>query len=609
MSGRGPRSSDSRGLFARAAHTPMRDFARLRITGRLDIAQMIEEAELPASLGSIVMQVVRRTRLWRIERADVARELIAHFADGLEAGASAEQLVRDFGDTQQAAVLIRRAKKRNRPAWWNTARYGMYGFGFLLLTYAALVAYFVLDRPQVMHDYVADINAVAASATPEERGWPLYREGLLALEPVPEELQDHWPHPPEELWPIAAEYLERNSESLDLFRRAARRPAMGLTIGCEVAPEDQPLWPDMKSDCGSDGLIAVIMPHVAKMREIARLLEVDNKRAAMDGDAEIVYANLVTMLRLPTHLKEHPVLICDLVAFAVLDLALKVIGEQLRDNPQLFTDDALVALAHEISSAAGERTLRMQFEGERMFFADWLQRNFTDDGEGGGKLSPHGLRSLAMLDSGYFDLADTEMPLSTYLAAPVAGFIVGNRRDQMAKYDAFYAMLVEEAAKPLWQRTYADSPDQRVQELEMSMILRLRYLPIVVLMPALSNASIKPHQVAQHRDGILTAIALELYRRRHGKWPTSLDDLTPQYLPQVPIDRFDGKPLRYVVREGRPILYSIGTNHKDDGGVAALDQNDVPQPTAASRWMSAESAVVRGSSVPQGDWILWSRER
>src|SRR5262249_22143164 len=43
----------------------------------------------------------------------------------------------------------------------------------------------------------------------------------------------------------------------------------------------------------------------------------------------------------------------------------------------------------------------------------------------------------------------------------------------------------------------------------------------------------------------LTGIACERYRLLHGRWPKSLSDLQPALLPTIPLDPFDGKPIRY----------------------------------------------------------------
>ena len=66
--------------------TPFRDLIRGRITGRLDWRARLAAAGLPADVSALVTRVVRTTRLWRIERAAVADELVAHFADAIAAG-------------------------------------------------------------------------------------------------------------------------------------------------------------------------------------------------------------------------------------------------------------------------------------------------------------------------------------------------------------------------------------------------------------------------------------------------------------------------------------------------------------------------------------------
>jgi hypothetical protein len=88
--------------------------------------------------------------------------------------------------------------------------------------------------------------------------------------------------------------------------------------------------------------------------------------------------------------------------------------------------------------------------------------------------------------------------------------------------------------------------------------------------------------------------------------------LTPALLPTIPIDRFDGAPMRYVLREGRPVLYSIGTNHVDDGGIPAMALGNAERNLdGVRRWRSPEQAAWlrnhpgRDSSFVEGDWILW----
>ena len=64
------------------------------------------------------------------------------------------------------------------------------------------------------------------------------------------------------------------------------------------------------------------------------------------------------------------------------------------------------------------------------------------------------------------------------------------------------------------------------------------------------------------------ACGLERYRLVHGQYPESLDALVPQFAEKVPHDIVGGQPLKYHrTAEGRFVLYSVGWNEKDDGGV------------------------------------------
>lgn len=64
-----------------------------------------------------------------------------------------------------------------------------------------------------------------------------------------------------------------------------------------------------------------------------------------------------------------------------------------------------------------------------------------------------------------------------------------------------------------------------------------------------------------------TAVALEQNRSENGgRFPDTLASLSPNFLPAIPTDPFDGKPLRYRKKGSGYQLYSIGKNMQDDGG-------------------------------------------
>jgi len=67
-------------------------------------------------------------------------------------------------------------------------------------------------------------------------------------------------------------------------------------------------------------------------------------------------------------------------------------------------------------------------------------------------------------------------------------------------------------------------------------------------------------------DCAITALALERYRLKEGKLPETVDALVPGYLPQVYLDPFDGKSLRYKRTNSGYMIYTIGEDGVDNGG-------------------------------------------
>lgn len=74
----------------------------------------------------------------------------------------------------------------------------------------------------------------------------------------------------------------------------------------------------------------------------------------------------------------------------------------------------------------------------------------------------------------------------------------------------------------------------------------------------------------------IAALAVERYRLTHQQWPDSLKTLVPNFLPQVPVDPYARKPLRFQRLEDGVIIYSVGLDGKDDGG--KLDRKNLVAP-------------------------------
>ena len=92
-------------------------------------------------------------------------------------------------------------------------------------------------------------------------------------------------------------------------------------------------------------------------------------------------------------------------------------------------------------------------------------------------------------------------------------------------------------------------------------------LLLPVLFPGLFQGIVAESQAAQRQSQLECAFALEAFRRDRGAFPNRLAEIAPQYLPAEPTDLYSGGPLVYQLRADGCLLYSIGPNGQDDGGL------------------------------------------
>jgi hypothetical protein len=619
---RGPNSTTP-GLVARLARTPLLDLARGRISGRMDARRQVTHAQLPAELAALVVRTTRRTRLRHKEQHDIADELIAHLQDGLTAGVAADELARRFGDPAFAAQVLRWAALRRRSHPHRLLRRAVQmsiaATLLILVTYAILVVRHETSRPNVAHDYLADINKVGLAVAEADRAWPLYRQALMALEPFPVDESQISEQAYLHNWAQIADYLQRNRPAFELARQAAAKPRLGFWYG---DPDDEPwldsFWPDRTAtDSRVAALNSLATPQMDELARLRRLLLADSRRAVASGEDKVFVANLRTLLGMADHLRDgSPMIMAELRAFACYGTGLQLMGTMLADKPDLLTDEDLVDLAHRFAAFSGGGTLRANLEGERLLFEDLLQRIYTDNGRGDGRLTPEGYTFLQQLHDAENPLnprleSDWD-PIVEPLTATALSLVTAGRKEMSQMADRLVLRFQAERAGPLWQWDVSTAEAQ-IQELLGSPYLKLRYWPVLYIFPGFQHVALRGEVLTQQRDATLAAIALELHHRRHGAWPQSLEELTPFPLPKVPLDRFTGQPLRFRLVDGQPLLYSTGVDRDDDGGRAHRMGNDLAQ-----RWEPWAKVITPPRLVNDGfgnlvylgpkfdwDWILW----
>ena len=594
--------------------------------------KLLADTALPAPITSLIARVARLTRLWPGEKLDVTRELIAHFRDGIEAGRSPEDLAREFGDPVDAARLIRRAKKRCRPVAWRamrrTLQVALLLFSLVAAIYSFAAARAFMSHPTIARNYLDELNAPIARVPDSDRAWPLYRAAYLALPALPKDLAADFPNiePSDPRWPLALDYLAASAKSLDLVRQGSTKPALGRPLSTEFdeglelhtqflagvepdkARENLRLARNAMRSEPNPPLINLLLPHLGQGRHFARLLALDIEAAVNSGDAARAAADLETMFRLAAHMSHDSFLIVPSFALAINALACETLARVLAENPSLFTDDQLVALAH----AAARPPSPISFDGEVLQFDDILQRVYSDDGHGDGHLTADGARLLRSYATSWPSNPDADPwrgvsdRVRDTFEVPFHSVVGASRKENRDLYKNFLARAAAYAAIEPWNRPEL-SPDAEFEQF-VSRAGRVRYPLVRILMPALSNAVWACDRAAQPRGALLVAIACELYKRRFSDYPPSLDALPTSLLSQVPRDVFDGKPMRYTLRDtprgARPVIYSVGPDRKDDAARPIANPNRTPP-----RWMSAQQAraeLQRAKACEiDGDWILW----
>ena len=87
-----------------------------------------------------------------------------------------------------------------------------------------------------------------------------------------------------------------------------------------------------------------------------------------------------------------------------------------------------------------------------------------------------------------------------------------------------------------------------------------------------------------------TAAAIEIHRLTTGAYPDELSQLTPKLLDAVPLDPVTDQPLIYRRHPDGYLLYSVGSNGIDDGGVGVNEAKNGAYDYVIGRPLPADDA-------------------
>jgi hypothetical protein len=384
-------------------------FGRTRRAVRARVA----EAELPQPVARCIEQVARSTRLRPAEQLDVASELASHFREGLAAGRSADELVRDFGDVRRSARDIRRATIAKRHVAdriiGGACMWSLRAGSVLVAGYLAWAVSLQFREPVISFDGRAAIEATRPKPGAEGRAIDLYREAFagadgsartdlgereIALEVLVTRMGYDDAARSE-----AQAILAGFAPQLAILRRLRESPVLGMTLTQTSATEPalmrffHPGWSDesLASPAGHplvDGsMLGILLPQLATTRSGTRLLVLDAAIAAAEGRTADFMVDIESALASARHAGECDFLIGLLVECAQRTLIAHTVVSAIENHGERFDDASLSTLRAWM--ADNQCDIGRGFEAEELLVRDVLQRVYSDDGSGDGVLLAH----------------------------------------------------------------------------------------------------------------------------------------------------------------------------------------------------------------------------
>jgi hypothetical protein len=357
-------------------------------------------------------------------------------------------------------------------------------------------------------------------------------------------------------------YQELKTGKLDLASRAAAAPAVLAGLVSSETELDQlraasdrpyaryPVVYDMDNPWG------VLLPHLGNVKRTIQRLQLRTCAELAAGQSDNALADVKLMLYLADSFKNEPFLISYLVRIACVQLAIQPVWEglaehawsdaQLRELQALFQQyDFFPQMEH---SLAGELAAAI-LTAELLERGKYHLNDFTDDPSHTGsslanlfgRIVPHGWYYMEKLS--YCRLFQLQLN---------GAFDAGKRQ--------VFPKQISANTDALEQAFAGRNPFTTV-------CTRHQFLA-VLLLPALHKIPMRAAAAQTAVDEAAIACALERYRLANGQFPENLDALVPKFVSQLPDDVISGEPYKYYrAADGQFVLYSVGWNEKDDGGV------------------------------------------
>jgi len=320
------------------------------------------------------------------------------------------------------------------------------------------------------------------------------------------------------------------------------------------------------------------LPHVQALKSLARLGVWRARAAAARGQTEQAVEDCLAITRAGSHWQGKGTLIEQLVGLAISRLGREELLH-LAATQNLSAAD-LKQLHQQLAQIYPQGYRRVDIESERLGFLDIVQHVFTDGGIGGGHLLPKQLTTVGDVGENAEGSGSHEFEI---MLSTAAGMIHARRDATVAVFNAAFDKMSELAKLTPFQK------QARSVNMEDALLAvpKYRYFLIHLFLPALGRVSELGYCDKASHEATMTILALKLWRLEKNAYPVTLDDLLAAgYLKNLPMDPYSDKPLIYKRTDDDFVLYSVGSNFTDDGGVSGKDSKG-----RAKMWQNNDDTV------------------
>jgi len=310
-------------------------------------------------------------------------------------------------------------------------------------------------------------------------------------------------------------------------------------------------WPRYQ---GPSAMLAGVR-QAAGARELVFVLDTRIKLRAFDGESDSLVSDITTLYRFAGHFAGTKILSHQNLGIAIRTLLIGTVRGVLAFES--LEPETLAAIQRQLEQLGDADPNSLDFTIERLVWEDGIQRGFTDEGDGRGRIPHVAMAQWEGLPSPLRMLFDPMTPDQS------PDFFGLDRQQTTRCAQTFLDHIGIAAARTPWEFRNEPNGVKRILDdvLQENVYVRLWG-------NACLGVAQRPWQEKADLEALVATIAAIRYEKDRGEYPESLAQLVEAgLLRRVPRDPYSDGPLIYKRGEGVFQLYSRGVDFDDDGGV------------------------------------------